>query len=737
MKNIVTLALLIFFGASVSAQKYKVPNKIEFAGMMLSLDKGGQEEVQKYVDQLTHNDKFQKKYVDLADIYFPIIEEVFNELNFPEDFKYLAIQESALNGQAVSSSNAVGYWQMKEASATEVGLIINNTVDERKNIVSASRGAARYITKNNAKLKNWVYALNAYYLGPKGVLKEVKSKYIGANEMEITKNTHWYILKFLAHKIAFEQEVKRNISPLVLVVEESQGNSSLKDYAKKHDIAQEQMELYNPWISYSKKIPTDHSYPVILPLPNKGQQLEPVNASGDEIVVSNSKKDPEVKAVFFEKPEYNIKYVVNKVPAIVAKEGDNSSTLAIKGDITKERLVKYNDIETFTEIKIGHTYYLRHKKNKALVAYHVVQYGETLWEISQMYAIKERAIRSKNRMEITEALQPGRVLWLQKKRPNSEPVEIRKLLQPLEDNRDSSTTKGSLADKEKFLADETKPASKDPVIEEVQKEIQVSTEEKAVEDELPVDHKPRDIQDEIENSPKSETTETMPVGEAQEEIVEAPAEVIIVPETIKTNQVEEVTEEELVEPEKIPSAKAKEHMVEVGETLYGISRKYNVSAENLINENNLSSTSLSAGMILKIPSEQKENVEVEPIKPIADKTKNTETVRKPKPSEHLVEVGETLYGISRKYDVPVEVIKTENGLTSNSLSAGMILKIPSEQKEKDEVEIKKDEPVYHTVKQGETLYRISKTYDADVDQLKTWNDLKSNEISVGQKLRVK
>lgn len=733
MKNSIVVGLLIFFAVSASAQKYKVPDKIEFAGMMLSLDKGAQEEVQKYVDQLTHNDKFQKKYVDRADIYFPIIEEVFNELNFPEDFKYLAIQESALNGQAVSSSNAVGYWQMKEASATEVGLVINNTVDERKNIVSASRGAARYISKNNAKLKNWVYALNAYYLGPKGVLKEVKSKYIGVNKMDISKHTHWYVLKFLAHKIAFEQEVKKSISPVILVVEESQGNSNLKDYAKKHDISQELMELYNPWISYTKKIPSDKSYPVILPLPNKGQQPDPENAT-EEIVVSNSKKDPEVKAVYFEKPEYNIQYVVNKVPAIVAKEEDNSSTLAIKGNITKERLVKYNDIETFTEIKTGHTYYLRRKKNKALVAYHVVQYGETIWEISQMYAIKEKSIRNKNRMEVTEALQPGRVLWLQKKRPKSEPVEIRKLLQPLQDNRDSSITTGSLADKERFLAEETKPISKDPVIQDVQEELPVTTDEKTLEEELPENENSGDIQEEIEeHTPESET-----VTEAQKES-KAPAEVIIAPETIKTEQVKEEEEEVLPISGKTMAPKSNEHMVEVGETIYGISRKYEVSPEAIKKENNLESDNLSAGMVLKIPAENKVEVKEEIEKqPVNEETNTTETVRKPKASEHLVEVGETLYGISRKYNVSVDALKTENGLKSNSLSAGMILKIPSEQKEQnEEIETKKEEPVYHTVKQGETLYRISKTYDADVDQLKKWNKLNSNEISVGQKLRVR
>ena len=78
-----------------------------------------------------------------------MIERVLKEENVPDDFKYLCIQESGLISDAVSSAKAVGFWQFKDFTAREVGLRVDNRIDERKNIVSATRGAAKYLKRNN------------------------------------------------------------------------------------------------------------------------------------------------------------------------------------------------------------------------------------------------------------------------------------------------------------------------------------------------------------------------------------------------------------------------------------------------------------------------------------------------------------------------------------------------------------------------------------------------------------
>jgi len=126
------------------------------------------------------------------------------EENVPDDFKYLVIQESALIPDAISSANAVGFWQFKESSGQEVGLRIDRNIDERMNVVSATRGACRYLKTNNFYYDNWLYALLAYNTGRGGAETHIDSRHFGDKKMEINKHTHWYVKKYLAHKIAFQ-----------------------------------------------------------------------------------------------------------------------------------------------------------------------------------------------------------------------------------------------------------------------------------------------------------------------------------------------------------------------------------------------------------------------------------------------------------------------------------------------------------------------------------------------------
>src|SRR3954471_777033 len=156
---------LIFCGVAAFGQSPQVPHKMQFAGLTLTIHDDARREIQKDVDALTLHPKYFNVKAERAKTYFPIIEKIFAEERLPEDFKYLCLQESALIPDAVSSSNAVGFWQFKDFTAMEMGLRVDKDVDERLNIVSSSRAAARYFKKNNALLNNWLYALQAYQMG--------------------------------------------------------------------------------------------------------------------------------------------------------------------------------------------------------------------------------------------------------------------------------------------------------------------------------------------------------------------------------------------------------------------------------------------------------------------------------------------------------------------------------------------------------------------------------------------
>ncbi len=209
-----SLLLLLTLPSIAQIQhRVEVPSEIRFANLQLELSNDARKKIQTDVDALVRYEKYFSAKVERVDAYFPLIEEVLREEKVPEDIKYLVIQESALVGDAVSSSNAVGYWQFKQAAAEEVGLTINSAVDERMNIITATRGAARYFKSNNAYFDNWLYALMAYYEGPGGALKKADKAQYGARKMRLKGNTHWYVLKYLSHKIAFEQAVGQNPAP--------------------------------------------------------------------------------------------------------------------------------------------------------------------------------------------------------------------------------------------------------------------------------------------------------------------------------------------------------------------------------------------------------------------------------------------------------------------------------------------------------------------------------------------
>ena len=154
MKRILTLTTFISF-ISISAQLGQapavpnVPRSVGFAGMNIQLDEDARAVVQSDVKALLTNKKFWEAKLDRCLLFFPIVEGVLIDEDVPIDFKYLAVQESNLQPDAVSASNAVGFWQFKKETAVDYGLRVDDQVDERKNITSSTRAAAKYLKKSN------------------------------------------------------------------------------------------------------------------------------------------------------------------------------------------------------------------------------------------------------------------------------------------------------------------------------------------------------------------------------------------------------------------------------------------------------------------------------------------------------------------------------------------------------------------------------------------------------------
>lgn len=156
------------------------------------------------------------------------------------------------------------------------------------------------------------------------------------------------------------------------------------------------------------------------------------------------------------------------------------------------------------------------------------------------------------------------------------------------------------------------------------------------------------------------------------------------------------------------------YTVKKGDTIYSIARNNNISVDTLVQDNSLSNTNLSIGQILKI---RVTNEEVEEcFGPDYEPPQDTNTIT------YIVKKGDSLYSIANKYNTSVSVIKSLNNLTTNNLSIGQSLKLPSNQTNT------------YIVKSGDNLYSIARKFNTTVNSIKTKNNLTNNLLSIGQKL---
>ena len=104
--------------------------------------------------------------------------------------------------------------------------------------------------------------------------------------------------------------------------------------------------------------------------------------------------------------------------------------------------------------------------------------------------------------------------------------------------------------------------------------------------------------------------------------------------------------------------------------------------------------------------------------------------------KYVVKKGDTLYSIAKTYDVSIKDLKDFNNLVDNTLSIGQELIIPSKEINTTNIDIKPIEYDYYTVKKGDTLYKIANINSVTVNDLKNVNNLDSNILSIGQLLKV-
>jgi LysM repeat protein len=223
-------------------------------------------------------------------------------------------------------------------------------------------------------------------------------------------------------------------------------------------------------------------------------------------------------------------------------------------------------------------------------------------------------------------------------------------------------------------------------------------------------------------------------------------ETILLVETVKTpvNSAPELTENQTESPkveQKLPVNQTNTlHTVKKGETLFIISKLYNISVEELKKINNLISSKLRFGQKIKLA--QSNNSPTTNV--IAEKTEtkieNNQTIKTEnivKTRIHKIRKGESLYTIAMKNNISVDELKKINHLTGTKIRFGQELKITqATETQNSSIEKKEIAPkiIRHKVKSGESFYSIAKIYGCKIEELKDWNKKTGSKIKVGERI---
>ena len=197
-------------------------------------------------------------HIKSAKRWFPLIEKILAEEGVPEDFKYLAIAESSLRNVR-SPAGASGFWQIRKLAAREMGLEINNEIDERYHIEKSTRAACRYIKKNKNRFGTWTLSAAAYNIGPTSLSRTMKQQQAESYyDINVSDETMRYIFRIVAikeilnHPSDYGFYLKENdlYEPLAdyNVIEVNGPVANWGEFAKEHGTSYRMLKIYNPWL---------------------------------------------------------------------------------------------------------------------------------------------------------------------------------------------------------------------------------------------------------------------------------------------------------------------------------------------------------------------------------------------------------------------------------------------------------------------------------------------------------
>lgn len=313
------------------------------------------EKVRNYI--ILYSEKMPTKMghmLALSEYYFPIFEETFNRYGIPEELKYMAVIESALNPTAVSRAGAKGMWQFMYSTARHYGLKINSYVDERMDPVKAADAAARYLSDAYKIFGDWNLAISSYNCGSGNVLKAIRRS--GSNKdfwkiyEFLPRETRGYVPAFVGAMYAFTYYKELGITPEPVSMPAHVDTFHISKLLHFQQIS----ELDSIPMQTLRDMNPQYVHDIV---PGKGTEYTlriPYQYSGAFIEHEDSMYTYKVKELFTPSTLQNIAESGTNSGSIVyrVKSGDYLGRIAARYHVTVNQLKKWNGLKS-NNLRIG------------------------------------------------------------------------------------------------------------------------------------------------------------------------------------------------------------------------------------------------------------------------------------------------------------------------------------------------------------------------------------------------
>lgn len=552
---------------------------------------------------LVRKRNYTQTMLERQDYYFPVFEKYLAANNMPDELKYLSVVESGLKFDAKSRTGAMGLWQFMPGTGRDFRMTINNIVDERMHLEKSTEGACRFLKILYNQFGDWELALAAYNCGPGNVRKAIRNSG-GRTFWEVynhlPQETRSYVPQFIAVVYAMNFAAEHNLyadaDSMMRRIEvdtiRPAKHLDLIKLEKLLEVDSNTIRLLNPHLHrniYACNLP----YPLCIPAEKKehfwAKALE--DSAATELptakVLPNSSTRSGQWVYHKTKKNESLTFIAQKYGCTVAqlrqwnhlksaKVAPRKRSLKVRFELTEAPVVLAK-AKTKQKDSVATNLQKAENVNQELVEY-VVEKQENLFSIGRKFNMSSEELMSLNNLS-NENIIAGQRLLVKKSVQLIEATELKTEPEPVlvSKNRKVKQDTFELASKPQH-AEEEIPANE--LIHKVEKGQGLYT---------------------ISRMYGVEVSQLIAWNQLRNESIKAGQTLVI-----KQSQGQGISKVNRKSKSKrdrelnVAQPGLKFYRVQKGDTIYSITRKYAISAQELIKKNNLKSKVLKPGQKLII-----------------------------------------------------------------------------------------------------------------------------------------